>query len=146
MPRNMALAGKSQLSPVFTLRRRRPVTSFLPEDWTWKAARCSTRWKPRVGWVSRFTPGGILLRSGRELPADIVVTATGLNMLPFGHVEMTVDGEPVRFDETVAFRAMMLSGVPNFAFALGYVNVAWTLKVGLVAVVLITALVITLIS
>jgi cation diffusion facilitator CzcD-associated flavoprotein CzcO len=83
--------------------------------------------------IERFTPGGILLRSGRELPADVVVTATGLNMLPFGHVEMTVDGEPVRFDETVAFRAMMLSGVPNFAFALGYVNVAWTLKVGLVA-------------
>ena len=82
--------------------------------------------------IDRFTDRGILLQSGGELEADIVVTATGLNMLAFGGLELSIDGEQVAVNEAVAYKAMMLSGVPNFAYALGYVNAVWTLKVDLV--------------
>jgi cation diffusion facilitator CzcD-associated flavoprotein CzcO len=82
--------------------------------------------------IARFTERGILLESGAELEADIVVTATGLNLLAFGGMELSVDGEPAPFNETVAYKSMMLSGIPNFAFAVGYTNSSWTLKVDLV--------------
>jgi cation diffusion facilitator CzcD-associated flavoprotein CzcO len=85
-----------------------------------------------TGAIDRFTERGILLESGDELEADIIVTATGLNMLALGGIQLSVDGEPVTLSETVAFKSMMLSGVPNFAFALGYTNISWTLKVDLV--------------
>ncbi|EYF04444.1 flavin-containing monooxygenase [Chondromyces apiculatus] len=81
--------------------------------------------------VETFTEGGITLKSGREIEADVIVTATGLNLQVFGGIAMTVDGVPVHLPDTVAFKGMMLSGVPNFAFAIGYTNASWTLKVGL---------------
>ncbi|MHA3019924.1 flavin-containing monooxygenase [Mycobacterium sp. BMJ-28] len=81
--------------------------------------------------IATFTENGILLESGRELEADIIVTATGLNIALFGGIGLTVDGEPVNFADTVAYKGIMLSGVPNFAFAFGYTNSSWTLKVGL---------------
>ena len=82
--------------------------------------------------IVRFTPTGILLASGRELAADIIVTATGLQLLAFGGVALSVDGEAVDLPTCVAYKGMMLSGVPNFAFAIGYTNSSWTLKVDLV--------------
>ncbi|MCW3012197.1 MAG: NAD(P)/FAD-dependent oxidoreductase [Solirubrobacterales bacterium] len=82
--------------------------------------------------IDTFTPGGVRLASGKELEADVVVTATGLNLLLFGGMELEVDGTPVSIPDTMAFRGMMLSGVPNFAFAIGYTNSSWTLKVDLV--------------
>ncbi|WKG02134.1 NAD(P)/FAD-dependent oxidoreductase [Mycolicibacterium sp. HK-90] len=81
--------------------------------------------------IATFTENGILLESGRELDADIIVTATGLNVQLFGGMTLTVDGEPVDLPKTVAYKGMMLSGVPNFVFAFGYTNSSWTLKVGL---------------
>jgi monooxygenase len=81
--------------------------------------------------IATFTEGGIRLVSGEVLAADLVVTATGLNLLPLGGIELTVDGAPVRLADRVAFKGMMLSGVPNFAFSIGYTNASWTLKVGL---------------
>ncbi|MGV0745408.1 flavin-containing monooxygenase [Mycolicibacterium sp. XJ870] len=81
--------------------------------------------------IETFTENGILLESGRELEADIIVTATGLNVQLFGGMTLTVDGQPVNFADTVAYKGMMLSGVPNFVFAFGYTNSSWTLKVGL---------------
>ncbi|MCF6387090.1 NAD(P)/FAD-dependent oxidoreductase [Mycobacterium sp. MBM] len=81
--------------------------------------------------ISCFTETGVLLESGRELEADIIVTATGLNVQLFGGITLSVDGEPVDFARTVAYKGIMLSGVPNFAFAFGYTNSSWTLKVGL---------------
>jgi len=83
--------------------------------------------------IAGFTAGGITLESGDELPADIVVTATGLNLLPVGGMSLTVDGEPVDLGETLAYKGMMLSGVPNFALTIGYTNASWTLKADLVA-------------
>ena len=63
----------------------------------------------------------------------MVVTATGLNLLAFGGVDLVVDGEPVSLPETLAYKGMMLSGVPNFVFTVGYTNASWTLKADLVA-------------
>jgi monooxygenase len=82
--------------------------------------------------IATFTHDGIKLASGEELQADIVVTATGLRLLAFGGIEMSVDGEPVDFSKKIAFRGVMLDGIPNFAFVIGYTNASWTLKVGLV--------------
>jgi monooxygenase len=83
--------------------------------------------------IERFTPGGLRLESGSELEADIVVTATGLNLLAIGGVELDVDGSPVSLPDRLAYKGMMLSRVPNFAFTIGYTNASWTLKADLVA-------------
>lgn len=82
--------------------------------------------------IASFTETGIRLESGRELDADIIVTATGFNLQAFGGMALTVDGVPVQLSETVAYKGMMLSGVPNFMFAFGYTNSSWTLKIDLV--------------
>ncbi len=82
--------------------------------------------------IDRFTEQGILLKSGRELEADVVVTATGLNLLAFGGATMAKDGVDVKLPETMAYKGMMLSGIPNFAFVVGYTNASWTLKADLV--------------
>ena len=63
----------------------------------------------------------------------MIVTATGLNLLPLGGIGLTVDGEAVSVPERVAYKGMMLEGVPNLAFAIGYTNASWTLKVDLVS-------------
>jgi monooxygenase len=81
--------------------------------------------------IATFTEDGILLESGEDLAADVVVTATGLVVQAFGGAALTVDGRPVDLSATVAYKGMMLSGVPNFAYAVGYTNSSWTLKVGL---------------
>ena len=62
-----------------------------------------------------------------------MVTATGLKVLPFGNISLTVDSQPVKLPETMAYQALMLSGVPNFVFTIGYANASWTLKADLVA-------------
>lgn len=81
--------------------------------------------------IATFTESGIRLESGRELDADIIVTATGLNMQVFGGINLTIDGAEVNLAEKVSFKGMMLSDVPNLAYAIGYTNSSWTLKVGL---------------
>ena len=81
--------------------------------------------------IRTFTETGILLESGEELEADVIVTATGLNLQIAGAIDLSVDGRPVSFPDTVVYRGMMLSGVPNFCMAIGYTNASWTLKVGL---------------
>ncbi|WP_431942922.1 flavin-containing monooxygenase [Micromonospora marina] len=83
--------------------------------------------------IDTFTEHGIRLASGEELPADVVVTATGLNLLALGGMTLTVDGAEVDLASTVAYKGMMLSGVPNFAMTIGYTNASWTLKADLVA-------------
>jgi cation diffusion facilitator CzcD-associated flavoprotein CzcO len=83
--------------------------------------------------IVEFTETGMRLASGTELEADIVVTATGLRLLAFGGMRLTVDGREVKLPETLAYKGMMLSGVPNFAFTVGYTNASWTLKADLVS-------------
>jgi cation diffusion facilitator CzcD-associated flavoprotein CzcO len=82
--------------------------------------------------IETFTETGIRLAGGRELEADIIVTATGLDLLALGGIELSVEGEPVDMASTLVYKSMMLSDVPNFAFAVGYTNSSWTLKVDLV--------------
>ena len=78
--------------------------------------------------IKRFTKTGMKLASGDLLKADIVVTATGLELLPVGGMEIEVDGKPMALPETLGYRGMMLSDIPNFALAAGYTNASWTLK------------------
>ncbi|MEZ0367230.1 flavin-containing monooxygenase [Mycobacterium sp. pUA109] len=83
--------------------------------------------------IETFTETGIRLRSGAQLDADIVVSATGLNLLALGGMDLRVDGKAVDLAETLAYKGMMLSGVPNLALTVGYTNASWTLKADLVA-------------
>jgi cation diffusion facilitator CzcD-associated flavoprotein CzcO len=78
--------------------------------------------------IDTFTETGLRLASGAELEADLVVTATGLNLLALGGMQIAVDGRDVVLPETVGYKGMMLAGVPNLAIALGYTNASWTLK------------------
>ncbi|HET7484000.1 MAG TPA: NAD(P)/FAD-dependent oxidoreductase [Solirubrobacterales bacterium] len=81
--------------------------------------------------IDTFTESGIRLDSGEELEADVVVTATGLNLLFLGGMELVVDGHTVDVPKTMTYKGMMLSGVPNCAFTVGYTNASWTLKADL---------------
>jgi monooxygenase len=78
--------------------------------------------------IDTFTERGIRLESGSELEADVIVTATGLNLLAIGGLQIGVDGEEVELPNKLGYKGMMLSGVPNFAISLGYTNASWTLK------------------
>jgi monooxygenase len=83
--------------------------------------------------IETFTEKGVRLHSGKELEADIVVTATGFTLQMMGGAELVVDGEVVRLSEKMTYKGMMLSDVPNSAFTIGYTNSSWTLKADLVA-------------
>jgi cation diffusion facilitator CzcD-associated flavoprotein CzcO len=78
--------------------------------------------------IEAFTETGLRLRSGEHLDADIIVTATGLDLLFLGGVTLSVDGAGVRPNDKLTYKGMMLDGVPNLAFAIGYTNASWTLK------------------
>lgn len=83
--------------------------------------------------IDAFTERGVRLGSGRELEADVVVTATGLEVQLLGGMRLTVDGREVRAQDCVDYKGVMLSGVPNLALTFGYINASWTLKADLVA-------------
>ena len=105
---------------------------FVPNGDLFRALR-SGRATVVTGTIERFTERGIALTSGEELEADVAVTATGLNLLAIGGISLLIDGEDVELSKTLAYKGMMLSGVPNFALALGYTNASWTLKCDLVS-------------
>ncbi|HEX4482345.1 MAG TPA: NAD(P)/FAD-dependent oxidoreductase [Solirubrobacteraceae bacterium] len=86
-----------------------------------------------TGQIETFTERGIELSDGSELAADVIVAATGLNLLILGGLALSVDGREVEIGETVAYKGMMLAGVPNMAMTLGYTNASWTLKADLIA-------------
>jgi monooxygenase len=83
--------------------------------------------------IDRFTKTGIKLASGEELQAEIIITATGLNLQLFGGAAIFRNGVPVDLTEAMAYKGMMLSGFPNMAFTIGYTNASWTLKADLVS-------------
>ncbi|MFT6988377.1 MAG: cation diffusion facilitator CzcD-associated flavoprotein CzcO [Paraglaciecola sp.] len=82
--------------------------------------------------IDTFTATGITLQSGEELAADIIITATGLNLAILGSYEISVDNKPFNAADSYCYKGMMLSGLPNFAFSMGYTNASWTLKSDLV--------------
>jgi monooxygenase len=81
--------------------------------------------------IDTFVPTGIRLTSGRVLPADLVITATGLQLQTFGGITPSVDGQPVDFSTGFVWKGAMVSGIPNFAFCIGYTNASWTLRADL---------------
>lgn len=85
----------------------------------------------RTDQISRFTPKGLLLDSGEEIEADIIITATGFNMSVMGDIPIEVDGKIVDWPDTVTYRGMMFTGVPNLLWVFGYFRASWTLRVDL---------------
>jgi cation diffusion facilitator CzcD-associated flavoprotein CzcO len=82
--------------------------------------------------IDTFTAKGIKLKSGKEIEADIIVTATGLRMEVLGGVAVSVDGRNVEFGKTFIYKGLMFSGVPNLASVFGYTNASWTLRADLI--------------
>jgi monooxygenase len=132
------------------VRRRLPegydvATHFTPHYQPWDQRLCfapdgdlfaaisSGRASVVTGRIAAFTETGLRLESGEEIDADIIVTATGLNLLMLGGMAIEVDGRTVDPTEAVAYKSLMLGGVPNMAFTFGYTNSSWTLKSDLAA-------------
>jgi cation diffusion facilitator CzcD-associated flavoprotein CzcO len=83
--------------------------------------------------IDRFTANGLRMKSGQELEADIIVTATGFHLNVLGDIAFEIDGTPLDFAETVTYRGMMFTGIPNMAWVFGYLRASWTLRTDLVA-------------
>ncbi len=83
--------------------------------------------------IERFTEKGILLKSGQELEADIIVTATGFNLNVLGDINFEIDDKPMVFSDTVTYRGMMFTGIPNLLWVFGYFRASWTLRADLLA-------------
>jgi cation diffusion facilitator CzcD-associated flavoprotein CzcO len=83
--------------------------------------------------IDQFNETGILLKSGQQLDADIIITATGFNLNVLGDVAFAIDGKPLGFAQTVTYRGMMFTGVPNLVWVFGYFRASWTLRTDLVA-------------
>jgi monooxygenase len=103
---------------------------LVPDSDLFKAITAGTA-SIATGQIDTFTANGIRLQSDEELPADIVVSATGLQMLALGGVRLSVDGAPVDPGHSFVYKGVMLSNVPNFAFCVGYTNASWTLRADL---------------
>jgi cation diffusion facilitator CzcD-associated flavoprotein CzcO len=83
--------------------------------------------------IETFTETGIRLKSGETLAADVIVTATGFNLNVLGDIAFTIDGQPLEFSDSVAWRGTMFTGVPNMAWVFGYFRASWTLRADLIA-------------
>ena len=83
--------------------------------------------------IESFTETGLQLRSGNHLDADLIVTATGFNLNVLGDIDFTIDGSPLDFADTVSYRGMMFTGIPNMVWVFGYFRASWTLRVDLIA-------------
>ncbi|MBL8382775.1 MAG: NAD(P)/FAD-dependent oxidoreductase [Burkholderiales bacterium] len=83
--------------------------------------------------IERFTADGILLRSGRRLPADVIVTATGFNLNVLGDIDFAIDDKALDFADTVTYRGAMFTGIPNMIWVFGYFRASWTLRADLIA-------------
>ena len=100
----------------------------LAPDGDFFAAIKSGRASVATDEIERFTETGIQLKSGAQLEADVIVTATGLNLQVLGGLQLSVDGVPVDLAKTLNYKGLMFSGVPNLASSSGYTNASWTLK------------------
>ncbi len=83
--------------------------------------------------IDHFTKAGIQLKSGKHIDADIVITATGLNLVTLGKTTLSIDGAPVNLGDHVNYKGVMFSDIPNLASVFGYINASWTLKTDIVA-------------
>ena len=119
-----------EFEPHFTPRYRvwQQRLAFCPEGDVFKAAAAG-RLTVVTDTVDRFSETGVRTASGEEIEADLIVAATGFNLMVMGGVPFTVDGEPVDWAETVTYRGMMFTDVPNMAWVMGYFRASWTLRV-----------------
>jgi cation diffusion facilitator CzcD-associated flavoprotein CzcO len=140
MVRRALLAdARRRLGPDFDLRHFTPTYSpwdqrlcVVPDGDLFRVLREGTA-EIVTDEIETFTETGVKLRSGRELPADIIVSATGLRVRITGGNEIVVDGEPVRANERVTYKSVLIEGVPNAAMIFGYTNASWTLKADIAA-------------
>lgn len=139
MKRLIAKGVRAQLGPAYDLRHFTPSYDpwdqrlcLVPDADLFRAMR---RGKASVvtDHIETFTETGLKLRSGEHLDADMIVTATGLVLKLMSGLALVVDGRPVALSETLAYKGMMYSDVPNLASAFGYTNASWTLKCDLTA-------------
>jgi cation diffusion facilitator CzcD-associated flavoprotein CzcO len=137
--RMLAKGARKRLGPDYDLRH------FTPQYDPWDQRLCLApnadifrviregRASVVTDHIETFTEGGLQLKSGGHLEADIIVTATGLVLKLMSGMQLSVDGEPVSLPGTLVYKGMMFNEVPNFAFAIGYTNASWTLKCDLTA-------------
>jgi cation diffusion facilitator CzcD-associated flavoprotein CzcO len=106
--------------------------AYIPDGDLFEAVRCGKA-SVVTDQIETITEDGILLKSGKELKADIIVTATGLELAMMGEIPFTVDGEAVDWAETWAHRGILFSGVPNLAWVFGYLRTSWTMRADMVS-------------
>jgi cation diffusion facilitator CzcD-associated flavoprotein CzcO len=135
----LAKQAREHLGPDFDI-----ATHFTPKYNPWEQRLCLVpdadlfialregRASVVTDQIETFTETGIQLKSGATLEADIIVTATGLVMQPIGGIELSVNGRAIDLGKTLAYKGVMISGVPNFAFVFGYINASWTLRADMV--------------
>lgn len=127
-----AFVGDREVEKNFTPRYRpwRQRIAFVPDGDLFqgiKAGKASVV----TDEIETFTEKGILLKSGKELAADVIITATGFNLSVLGDIDFAIDGKPLAFNDTVTYRGMMFTGVPNMLWVFGYFRASWTLRVDL---------------
>ncbi len=115
-----------------TYRPWRQRIAFVPDGDLFQGIR-SGKASVVTDEIERFTETGILLKSGTHLDADIIITATGFHLSVLGDIEFTIDGKPLVFSDTVTYRGMMFTGIPNMVWVFGYFRASWTLRADLVA-------------
>jgi len=128
------LGSDYPIEPHFTPSYRpwRQRIAFIPDGDLLQAIR-SGKASVVTDEIERFTANGILLKSGQQLDADIIVTATGFHLNVLGDIDFAIDDKPLAFSETVTYRGMMFTGIPNMAWVFGYFRASWTLRADLVA-------------
>jgi cation diffusion facilitator CzcD-associated flavoprotein CzcO len=129
-----AFVGPEITAQHFTPRYRpwRQRIAFVPDGDLFRAVQAGKA-SVATGEIETFTETGVRLTDGTEIEADIIITATGFNMSVMGDIAFSVDGEPVDFAQTVTYRGMMFTGVPNLAWVMGYFRASWTLRVDIMA-------------
>ena len=127
-----AYLGPEEVAKNFTPKYRpwRQRIAFVPDGDLFQGVKAGKA-SVVTDEIERFTPDGVLLKSGKELKADIVVTATGFNLSVLGDIDFAIDGKPLVFSDTVTYRGMMFTGVPNMVWVFGYFRASWTLRVDL---------------
>ena len=106
--------------------------AFLPDGDLFKGIRAGKA-SVVTDEIVRFTADGIILKSGKSLKADIIITATGFNLNVLGDIDFAIDGKPLNFADTVNYRGMMFTGVPNMVWVFGYFRASWTLRADLIS-------------
>lgn len=138
--RRLFISGaRKQLPPDFEKRHLNPVydpwiqrVCFAPDGDYFKALSSGAA-RLETGNIERISGDRIHLREGREIEAEVIVKATGLDLLIFGEIGLSVDGQAVEPADQLVYKGAMLAGVPNFVFVVGYTNASWTLKAELIA-------------